>query len=134
MPDYTAVYGPSKVVTLTASGAISGGDVLEIAGSGTVRKCQTLRSMNYIGCAADDTVTGGRVTVFSRGYIHESIADGAITAGDQLVTSATAGRQVVTLPPLGGAPGQADVNAARAIIGVALTTVADNTKVRWMEF
>jgi len=41
--------------------------------------------------------------------------------------------QVKTLPPLGGAPGQADVNAARAIFGIALTTATNPAKVRWVE-
>jgi hypothetical protein len=134
MPDYTPVYSPSKTVTLTASGAISGGDVLEVAGSGTVRKCTTATSQAYIGCAGEDTPSGGRVTVFARGYVHESIAEATVTAGDQLVSSNTGNAQVKTLPPLGGAPGQADVNSARAVMGVALTTATNPAKVRWMEW
>lgn len=138
MPDYTPVYVPSKVVTMTASGAISGGDILEVAGSGLVRKCATAASMNYIGVAGEDTPAGGRVTMYARGFIHESIAQGTITAGDQLVSSdglvGNAGKQVKTLPLVAGAPGLADVNQARAVMGVALTTAADGGKVRWEEF
>src|SRR5215467_10827841 len=114
MADYTPVFAPSKTVTLTASTALVGGDILEVSGSGTVQKCATAGSQKYIGVAGNDTVINGRVTVYSRGYIHESVADGAITAGDQLQTSATAGRQVKTLPAqdVGGAFGQGAVNAA----------------------
>jgi hypothetical protein len=135
MPDYTPVYLPSKVVTMTASAAaIKGGDILEVAGSGLVQKCATLLSFAYIGVAGEDVPANGRVTVYARGFVHESIADGAITAGDQLNTSATANRQVITAAATGASPGKADVDRVRAIIGVALTSAADNAKVRWMEF
>jgi hypothetical protein len=135
MTDYTPPGAPSKIVTLTASNAaISGGDLLEVAATGTVRKCTTSQSMSYVGTAAYDTLANGRVTVYARGWVHESVAEGTVNAGDQLVTSSVANRQVVTLPPLGGAPGQADVNAARAIIGIALTTATGPAKCRWMEF
>jgi hypothetical protein len=134
MADYTPVYAPSKVVTMTASAAVAGGDLLEVSGSGTVRKVATAISFNYIGVAGEDTPVNGRVTVYARGYVHESVADGAITAGDQLNTSATAGRQVVTAAATGASPAKADVDRVRGIIGVALTSVADNARVRWMEF
>ena len=134
MGDYTPVYVPSKVGTMTVSTAVSGGDILVVTGSGTVGKNAGANAMNYIGVAASDQPVNGRVSVYMRGLVHESIAEGAVTAGDQLVSSGAAGRQVKTLPPLGGAPGQADVNAARSIMGAALTTAADNQKVRWMEF
>jgi len=134
MPDYTPVYAPSKVTTMTAAGNIAGGDILEVAASGTVRKCTTALSFAYIGVAGDDTPSGGRVTVFTRGFVHESVADGAVNAGDQLNTSATLGRQVITAAATGASPGKADVDRVRAVIGVALTTAADNAKVRWMEF
>jgi hypothetical protein len=133
MPDYTPVYVPSKVVTLTASGAVVGGDLLEVSGSGTVRKCATLATIGYVGVAGEDTAANGRVTVYCRGFVHESVADGSVTAGDQLLTSATAGRQVKTVPP-STTPTKADVDNTRAIIGVALTSAADNAKVRWMEY
>ena len=134
MPDYSPVYIPSKIVTMTVSAAVSGGDLLEVSGSGTVRKCATVISFAYIGVAGEDTPVNGRVTVYARGFVHESIADGVITAGDQLNTSNTAGRQVVTAAATGASPAKADVDRVRGIIGVALTTVADNAKVRWMEF
>lgn len=134
MADYTAVFTPSRVVSLITSSTVTGGDILTVTGSGTVAKCMAAQSMSFIGVAAQDTQPGQPVGVFCRGFVHESIAEGTVTAGDQIVTSSASGRQVKTLPPLGGAPGQQDVNAARAIIGCALTTAADNAKVRWMEW
>jgi Uncharacterized conserved protein (DUF2190) len=132
--DYTPIFVPSKVIPLTASGTITGGDPLEVSGSGTVRKCTTALSFAYIGVAGNDAAANGRVTVYARGYVHESVAEGTVTAGDQLNTSAAAGRQVITAAATAGSPAKADVDRVRAIIGVALTTAADNAKVRWMEF
>jgi hypothetical protein len=43
------------------------------------------------------------------------------------------GRQVRSVPPTRAVPGQADVNQARVIIGVALITAADGATVRWMQ-
>ena len=133
MPDYSAVFLPGLVMTSQAAGTITGGDPVEVAGTGTVQKVAGVNSQKVVGVAAMDATAGGRVTVIVDRVVHDGLADGAITAGDQLVASSVAGRQVKTLPPLGGAPGQADVNAARAIIGIALTTASDGGTVRWMQ-
>ncbi|SRR5258707_152766 len=148
MPDYTPVFLTGRQITLTASVACSGGDLLEVSGSGTVRPWvpNAVPSQKAIGVAGNDTPVNGRVTVYGFGPVHESVADGTVTAGDQLVAASTAARQVKTLVPsaadLGATYVQATVNAAvnlavnntRSIIGIALTTVADNLKVRWMQF
>jgi len=68
------------------------------------------------------------------GPVHEGPAEGAITAGDQLMTSAAAGRQVVTCPPSSAFSGTNPTgDAARAVIGVALTTAGAGQVVRWMQ-
>lgn len=145
--DYTPVYVPGKVLTLFAGAAVSGGDLLVVSASNTVIKAASGQAPNVVGVAASDTPVNGRVTVYARGTVHESVADGAITAGDQITSTATANRSVTRLASpsavdLGAAYTQATVNAAvngglnavRGIIGIALTSVADNQKVRWMEF
>jgi hypothetical protein len=84
-------------------------------------------------------VINDKVTIYGRGTVHESVAEGTVTAGDEIVTSAAIGRQVktqlasnlVTSPT--GAQVSADINAARAVLGIALTTATDGLKVRWME-
>lgn len=151
MSDYTPVYVPGRVITLTASAAITGGQPLVVSGSGTVAPASTLASTAIVGVAADDTPLNGRVTVYARGTVHESVADGTVTAGDQVTSTNTANRQVKTLAlvttsvDVGAAFSQSAINnainavatsldSARGVLGVALTTGADNTKVRWMEF
>lgn len=140
MVDYIPVFVPGRTITLTASGAIVSGDLVVVSGSGTVAKCAVASAPNWIGVAGKDAAINAGVVVYGRGTVHESVADGTVTAGDQVVTSATTGRQVKTLlvsalaaSPT-GAQVSADINAARAVLGVALTTATDGLKVRWMEF
>ena len=72
MPDYSAVFLPGLTMTSTAAGTITGGDTLEVAGSGTVQKTtysdvpNTVGSVKCVGVAAHDAVTGpsaGAMTV-----------------------------------------------------------------------
>jgi len=137
VPEYTPVLLPGLTGTFTAAAAITGGDPLEVAGSGTVQKTSPgpsgLGSARYVGIAAHDAPPGNRVTVILDRAVHEGSADGAVNAGDQLMASARPGRQVATVPAAAAAPGQADVNAARAVIGLALTTAADGSVVRWLQ-
>lgn len=159
MTDYTPVYVPGRVITLTASAAVSGGDLLVVSGSGTVAKLAFAASpQQIVGVAESDTPVNGRVTVFARGIVHESVAQGTVTAGQLIttpVTGDTAGAQVkafavsalanqdVTVSPtqttintainavvaaLNGASG-----AGSCIFGIALTTASNPAKVRWME-
>lgn len=144
MADYTPVYVPGKVITATCSAAVTGGQPLVVSGSGTVAPAASLASPSVVGVAASDTPINGRVTVYARGIVHESVATGTITAGDQVGSSGTAGN-VATIPvsavDLGAAYVQATVNtavnaglaAARAVLGIALTTAVNPAKVRWME-
>ena len=144
MPDYTPVFLPGDVIPLTASAAVTGGDPVAVSGSGTVARAASAAQVNCLGIAAQDAAINGRCSVYGRGTVHESVADGTVTAGDQIGTTTTAGRQVRTIPAsaadLGAAYVQAAVNtavngavqAARGVLGVAMTTASDNNKVRWM--
>jgi hypothetical protein len=132
MADYIPVYLPGAAITSTASGTVVGGDLLAVSGNGTVAKTATLADPKFVGVAAFDAVSGAKVTLYGRGPVHESVADGAVTAGDLLTTTNTGNRQVKTLAAAGASYVQAEANATRAVIGVALTTAADNAKVRWM--
>lgn len=146
MGDYTPVYLPGDIISSTASATVTGRQPLEVSGSGTVAPTATLQSQKIVGIAAEDAPSGGRVTFYSRGVVHESLADGTVTAGDLVGSTGTANREIKTIPPsavdVGAAFNQAADNTAinaglqanRAILGVALTTAADNTKVRWMMF
>jgi hypothetical protein len=146
VPDYTAVFLPGLVITVVAAGPITGGDPLEVAGTGTVQKCAGAGSAKYVGIAALDAIAGNRLTMFANKPVFDGIAEGTVTAGDQVCASAVAGKQVKTVPAsavdIGASPTvQATANTAinaglaavRSIIGVAMTTATDGTTVRWMQ-
>lgn len=116
--DYSPLHLPGHEITLTAAATITAGQVLEVAGSGTVQPAGAA-STKVVGVAMGDTATGLDLTVFTRGITHISTASGAITAGAR-VDAGAAGTV---------ASGTAGVNN----IGVALTTAADTAQVTWME-
>jgi len=148
--DYTPVYLPGEVISLTASGTISPGDPVEVSGNATVAKVAGSNSPKCVGIAGNAALVNGRVTVFARSTVHEGKADGTVTAGDVVAASPTANRQVITLAPMatnadvGAAFSQSAVNTAinavgtgvnndRAALGIALTTATDGNIVRWMQ-
>lgn len=128
MPSYTPVYSPGDAMSATASAAVTGGQLVEITGSGTVGPAGA-NSTKVIGIAAHDAAINARVTVHVGKHVHEATASGAIAAGDILV-SAAAG-QVSTLAAV-TTPTAADVTNTRAIVGVALTTAATGAKVQYV--
>jgi hypothetical protein len=132
MGDYSPVYSPGTAITLTASAAIIGGQLVEVSGGNTVAPTPTSgSSAKVVGVAAHDAALGARVTVHGRGQVHETTANGAIAAGDQLVSGAVAG--TVKSAPAVTTPTSGDVTNTRALVGIALTAAADAALVRWME-
>lgn len=129
MSDYTPVYTPGTAITCTASAAITGGQLVAVSGDGTVGPAAA-GSAKVVGVAGHDAAANARVTVHPRGMVHESTASGAITAGDQV--GAAASGAVASVAAASGTPDAAAVNAARSILGVALTTAADAALVRWI--
>jgi hypothetical protein len=125
MADYTPVYsGGIQPVSLTTSGAVSGGNVLVVSGAGTVAASGGASAV-AVGVAAHDAASGARVTVWLfDNAIHElPVATGTVTAGDGVTSSTTGG---VTTAVVGTAA------AAGTLIGIALTTAASPNKVRFL--
>jgi hypothetical protein len=129
MTEYIPVFEPATAITLTASAAITGGQLVEVSGDGTVGPASA-NAADYVGVAAQDAASGARLVVWPRGMVHESTASGSITAGAQLATGAAG--TVAAVAAASGTPDAAAVNAARSIVGIALTTAADEASVRWV--
>lgn len=119
MSDYLPKYAPGTAITSTTSAAVTGGQLLEVSGSGTVAPTAGATA-DWLGVATQDAASGALVGVLSGG-VQRLTASGAITAGDQVVAAAAGA--VATLPPATTAV-VADINAARQVVGIALTTVA----------
>src|SRR3954471_19739840 len=145
MADYVSVFMPGMHQTFGAGGAITGGDLVTLSAASTVVKAAATASTSYIGVAGHDAATGTKVTVHILKAVFDSIADGSVAVGDQLTTTATANRQVKSLAAaavdVGASPTQASINTAintsinnaRAVIGMAITSAADNAIVRWIQ-
>jgi hypothetical protein len=116
MAEYLPIYKPGQALTLKASAAITGGQLVVITGSGSVGPAGAAAA-NWVGVAAFDAATNDNVTIHSSG-VQSLTASGAVTAGDSLVSAAA---------------GQVATGAAAtpsAFVGVALTTAVNGAKVR----
>lgn len=129
MSDYSPKYLPGDTITATTSGVVTGGQQLVVSGDGTVAAASG-SSAAWVGTALSDAASGAYVTMTGRGPVHVSAASGSITAGNQLVTAAS-GKVSALAAATGNAA--ADINSARSVIGVALTTAADTANVEWMQ-
>ena len=112
MAEYLPVYKPGQAITLAASATITGGQLVEVTGSGTVGPAGAA-STKVVGVAAFDAVSGDNVTIFAGGVQH-AVASGVITAGAVVQAGAAGTVAAGTTAP----------------IGIALTTAADTADVR----
>lgn len=119
MSDYLPRFKPGQAFTSTTSAAVTGGRVLAVSGAGTVAHAGAA-SAAVVGVAGFDAASGAKVTIF-RGGVQRLVASAAITAGDQVITAA-AGKVASLAAASGNTAG--DINAARQVIGVALTTAS----------
>lgn len=115
--------GASKV-TMTASAAITAGRLVEITGNRTVGMAGA-GSMKVMGVALEGTDFVGTADklAIATGGVFLLTATGAISAGDKLIAGANG--TVSTLAAAGAAYVQAEANATRQIVGVALEAIAN---------
>lgn len=123
--EYLPVFKPGQAVTLKASAAITGGQVVAVTGVGTVGPAGA-NAANWVGVASNDAAINDNVTIYSGG-VQSVTASGTVTAGD-IVVCAAAGA-VSTLAAV-TTPTAADVTNTRGIVGVALSTATNGNKVR----
>lgn len=119
MTDYVPIHSPGHQITLTASAAITGGQVLIATGNNTVGPAGAAATA-VVGVAAHDAANGAKLTVLTGvGQVHHTEAAAAVTAGDLLATGAAG-----TVAPIGaGTFGQA--------VGVALSGAALGAECTW---
>jgi len=112
MADYLPIFKPGQGFTLKASAAITGGQIVEMTGSGTVGPAAAA-STKVVGVAGFDAAINDAVTIYAGGVQH-CIASGGVTAGD-VVQAAAAG---------------AIATGAVAPLGIALATALTGADVR----
>jgi hypothetical protein len=116
MAEYLPIYKPGQALTLKASAAVTGRQVVAVSGVNTVGPAGAA-STAAVGVAAFDAGINDNVTIYAGG-VQEVIASGAITAGSPVICGA-AGTVVASATPPAGQQ-----------VGVALTTAADAAVVR----
>lgn len=116
MADYVSVFAPGDDITMTASAAITGGQLVAVSGVKTVAPTGASTGA-WLGVATTDAASGAKVGITSGG-VQELVASGSVTAGD-VVVPAAAGK----VAAIGAGTTYSHV------VGVALTTAADAAKV-----
>lgn len=122
MGDYVPINEGGDQFTMTASAAITGGQVLESTGDGTVAPTASAASLKVIGVAAHDAASGAVVSVYGLFTIHETVVAGTTLVAGNQVQAGAAG----TLAVLGGTP------APGQNIGVCIKGAAAAAKARWI--
>jgi hypothetical protein len=113
MPEYTPVQANGTIPqTYQASGAVTGGRLVEVTGNGTVANAAAA-SVKVLGVAAYDAATGAKVAVWPlAGCSHRVTASGAIAAGDNLAAGANGTVAAIAAGTFGQLVGVADRAAA----------------------
>jgi hypothetical protein len=121
--DYTPVFPLLGPFTSQASGTISGGDCVEVSGSGTVAAAAA-GSLKVVGVAAHDASSGQKVAVIPLKAVHETLAGaGGVTAGNPLKVGASPSKLILWVT---------GTDSGAAFVGVALTTASADGTLRWI--
>lgn len=113
MGDYSPIFNGPPPFTATVGTAVVGGNVVDVAASGTIQPAAAA-SVSVCGVAAFDAAANAVVTVF-RGGIQSLVANGTVTAGQQIESAGS---------------GQVRTLASGRAIGVALTTATNGNQVQ----
>lgn len=120
------VFSPGSIVPFAVSAAVTAGRFVEVSGQKTVAPASA-GSRKVVGVALQTAdAVGDVIPVHLLGYIFTLPAEGAVSAGDELITATGVGNEghVSALAAAGGATA-ADINNARAVVGVALQDIVD---------
>lgn len=117
----TTVIMPAGPFSTTTSASVTGGQLVEVTGDNTVGPAAA-GSIKAVGQAQHDAASGAALTAYSRGLIQESVASGAVVAGDRL-KAAAAGKVAKYVD---------GTDAATLVVGIALAGAADAATVRYL--
>ncbi len=120
MAEYLPIFKPGQAITLKASAAITGGQVVEVTGAGTVGPAGA-NSTKVVGVAGFDAAINDYVTVYAGG-VQNCTSAGVITAGD-LVAAAASGNVATNAAPAVGVQ-----------IGIALSTTTGASQAVRVQF
>ncbi len=108
MADYLPKFNPGQAITMTATGTITGGQLVTTAGA-----VAGADSTTWLGPASHDAVSGQLFGVYTEG-VQRLTASAAITAGDRVKCAASG--KIATLT--------AGSDAYDRLVGIALEAAA----------
>jgi predicted RecA/RadA family phage recombinase len=115
MANYTPLYMDGDRIPQVASAAIVGGQLVAVGSADNTVAPTSGATAGWLGVAGHDAASGAQVTVYTEG-VHILAASGAITRGANVIAAAAGA--VATIG--------ADSSDGANIVGVALTTAANN--------
>lgn len=124
------VFEDDANVPFTAHGAIVKGTFVEVYTGSMIVQTAAANSMKVIGVSKETVADGDLVTVDLRGEVWKMVAEGAVTAGDQLGADSDGTGGVSTIAAASGTPVYGDINKARAVLAIALEDIADEASGR----
>jgi hypothetical protein len=83
---YAPLYLPAFSLPMTASAAITGGQVVAVSGNNTVAPTSAA-SGAVVGVASNDAASGVQLPIYTVG-VHLLTASGSISAGDTVISAA----------------------------------------------
>ena len=86
MAEYSPKFTPGQDITMTASAAVTGGQLVELTTPGNVGPCGA-SSVKWLGVARFDAGIGAKVTV-TRGGVQRLVASGGVTVGQRVIPAA----------------------------------------------
>jgi hypothetical protein len=122
------VFSSQPKLTFKAGAAVTAGRLVEITGVETVSMAAA-KSQKVVGVSMQTCdAVGDLLEVQVLGNVFTLVAQGAVTAGDELVVGSVAG--TVATQAVAGTATLTDINNARAIVGIALDSAADTGTLR----
>lgn len=116
MAQRVPVFDSGLSYTRQASAAITGGQLVEVTGPGTVGPAAA-SSTKWLGTAAFDAAVGEQVTVH-KGGVQRCNASGAVAAGDMVAAAASGAVATSATPSAGQQVGVAISTAANGIVEI----------------
>jgi hypothetical protein len=122
------VFAPGSKLSFKSAAAITKGRLVEITSANTVQMAAA-KSQKVVGVAMQSCdAVGDLIEVQVLGYVFRLTAQGAVSAGDELVVGTVAGS--VATQAAAAAATLTDINNARAVIGIALEAISDTAQGR----
>lgn len=118
MSGYVPKFQPGAVVTFTAEGPITAGQVVEVGAAGRSVKVAGAASVKAIGRAAFDAIAGDKVSVHLCKAVHTAKTAAAVAVGAKVEA---------------GAAGTVQTATTGTVLGTALTAGAAGATIEYVQ-